>query len=132
MRKIKCLFLDTNEETKGRFVEIEDDLKTFYKMIHCRSIDIIDRKVDGKRFSIICDEEGLLDGKEISAIDKLGNPMLVGNLIFLSQDIDENGELLSLAKEDAMHILNSIKKFVFRFENEEYARPHYILTNCEY
>ena len=39
---------------------IEDKLEVFYDLIHCRTIDIVERRFKGVLFDIVCDDEALL------------------------------------------------------------------------
>lgn len=43
---------------------IEDDIHTYYKLIGCRSIDIVVRYFNNIPFNIVCDDEGLLVANE--------------------------------------------------------------------
>ena len=62
-------------------------------------IDITRRKVGGKYFDIIVDDEGLFAEKPtVSAIDSNGDPALVGNLLFCNHD-GQGGET-SLSETD--------------------------------
>ena len=86
-------------EKATEYIDIEDDLKVFYKMLNCSQITIPTFKVDGKEFDVICDDEGLLKQRNVSAVDKDGSPMLVGNLIFAHHD--DEGDLTSITDEEA-------------------------------
>lgn len=67
--------------------DIEDELDVYYEIIDCQTIDIVTRKVNGRWFDIICDDEGLLkDEIVVSAIDRNLQTMLVGTLIFTHHD----------------------------------------------
>jgi len=96
---IKVLLLDVYNE-RIREVEIEpNDLDKMYELLDCRCIDIVTRKIGGKWFDIVCDDEGLFhEPQKISAVDKNGQPMLVGNLIFAHHDAD--GNLTGLDEND--------------------------------
>lgn len=60
--------------------------------------------IRGKRYEIICDDEGTFKAyPRISAIDDMGNAMLVGNLIVCGQ-ADEEGNLTDLTEADIKHI----------------------------
>lgn len=43
---------------------IKDDLETFYNLIGCRCIDIVQRRFNGVIFDIVLDDEGLLKADE--------------------------------------------------------------------
>lgn len=96
------------ESNPGRadVVEIEAELDKFYAILRCNTIDIVIRKIGGRAFNIVCDDEGLLkDSPIISAVSKLGQPTLVGNL-FICNHYKSN--LVSLSDADIEHIHNHI------------------------
>ena len=81
-----------------------NELKDYYRLIGCTTIDIVNRSIKGKRYEIICDDEGTFKADpRISAIDDMGNAMLVGNLIVCGQ-ADEEGNLTDLTEADIKHI----------------------------
>lgn len=128
MKNIGVVYLNVKQGAKPIFMEVGDDLREFYKLIDCDCIDIINRKIGNKRFSIICDDNGLLvENPKISAIDNLGQPMLVGNLIIVSAN-NENGELESLSLNEAIYVCERIQKMYTR----KYPNGYYMLTQCEY
>ena len=96
---MKVLVLDT-ETASLDTREIEDDLDTFYSIIGCDCIDIPVRKIGGKYYDIICDDEGLLKSDTIvSAINEnTWETMLVGNLIICNHD--DEGNMVGLTDED--------------------------------
>ncbi len=80
-------------------MEIEDSLDDYYKIIGCNYIDIVERKIFGKWFDVICDDEGLLkENPTVTAIDAGFNPMLVGTLIFAHHDAE--GHMTSIEDEE--------------------------------
>ena len=83
----------------AEYVEIEPELKVYYKLLDCSCITITTLKVNGKEFDVICDDEGLLTKKSVSALDDNLNPVLVGNLIFAHHD--DEGELVDITREEA-------------------------------
>ncbi len=112
-----------NEESK--VVDIVDSLDTYYDLLDCDCIDIVQRTIGGKRFDIICDDEGLLNGNpKISAINNLGQPMLVGNLIICHS---EYGEMVGLEDEDVQHLKGCIMKMYTR----QYPKGYMMVTQCE-
>lgn len=92
--KAFLLTKDKHEE-----VGIEDALHTYYDLLDCTCIDIVERKVGDKWFDIVVDDEGLLVGKPVMAVEEDGTPMLVGNLLFCHHD--EEGSLTGLEEGDA-------------------------------
>lgn len=84
---------------------IEDSLDSFYVTLHCDLIDITSRTIGMDRYTIVCDDEGLLkDGNFATAFGMSNEPMLVGAL-FVCKD-GPNGELASLTDEEAEHVLS--------------------------
>ena len=56
-------------------------LQDYYRLIGCDCIEITNREIRGKRYDIICDDEGLLKAEpQVSAVNGRGEAMLVGNL----------------------------------------------------
>ena len=91
-------------------VTMEDSLNAYYTALDCSCIDIVDRTIgrSKKRFSIVCDDEGLLkDDPYISAISAKFEPMLVGSLFVVSCDY-ESGELESLSEQELEYVLDHV------------------------
>lgn len=85
---MKALLINVMEN-KIEVVEA-NELKDYYRLIGCTTIDIVNRSIKGKRYEIICDDEGTFKADpRISAIDDMGNAMLVGNLIVCGQADEE-------------------------------------------
>ena len=116
---MKVVYLNVK---KGEFLKpmnIEDDLDTFYRLIDCRTIDIVTRSVHGKKVSIICDDEGLFEEKpRISTIDfNYGN--LVGNLIFTGLP-DEEGNLTDIDRKTELALIVSAKLILHPDEETDF------------
>lgn len=127
MKKIKGVLIDVVEGT-AKIVVIDHSLNSFYDVLHCRTIDITRRNVDGVPFEIICDDEGLFsENPLISAIDDFGNPMLVGSIFVVGYD-EENSDIRSLTADECAHVMMNIHPLPTRMHPE----PYPILTNCEY
>jgi hypothetical protein len=104
-------------------------LQAFYDTIHCvyDTIDIVSRKIGGKYFDVICDDDGLArEPHHCSAVDKEGDPMLVGS--FLVANHDEAGETRSLTDEDIALIQKSVQHVCTR----NLPMPHPIIVGMEY
>lgn len=103
---MRTLLLDVYNESV-RILDVDPhDLDMFHRKLDCRCIDIVTRKVGGVTFDIVCDDEGLFhDPQKISAADKNGQPMLVGNLMFFHH---EGAELTELSEDDCNTILENI------------------------
>ena len=92
--KIKAYLIDVINET--------------HKALQCTVIDIQERKIGKKVFDIICDDEGLFkQPAKISAIDNLGSPMFVGNLLVVK---NKDGETTTLSDEDVYYVSEHVEK----------------------
>ena len=113
---MKAFFVDTKY---NREVEINLDLDEYYALINCHTIDIGARKIGGKYFDIICDDNALLtENFKVSAINKNGEVMLAGNLIIVGV-ADENGYETPLSDDDVALIkrnINSLGMLVCEYE----------------
>lgn len=125
--KLKTLLLDV-ENDRTEIIEIEDTLYAFYAKLNCDCIDIVERKIDGKTFDVMCDDNGLFAVSEpkISAINDMGEVMFVGNLMFFNED--EEGNLVSLSDADISHIMKNIRNM----STYKYLDGYKMLTQCEY
>lgn len=129
---MRVVYLDViNKEASIR--DIKDDLKVFYDMIHCRCVEMPERRIGMNMtdyYNIICDEEALLtDNPILSAIDSNNNPMLFGNLIICKVNYN-TGNLNGLTELEAKHVLKMIKPYLMQVENG--VKCCMLLTNCEY
>lgn len=123
---MKGLLLDLNEN-KTKVIEA-NSLQDYYDLIGCNLIEIVNRKIGGKRFEIVCDEEGTFVAEpKISAIDNWGAPMFVGNLIICGQ-ADEEGELTDLSTND----IDYIQKRIIEMRTHNHPEGYRMLTQCEY
>ena len=123
------LFLVSIEDKKAEKVVIDHSLQAFYDTIHCfnDTIDIVMRKIGGKYFDVICDDDGLAkDPHHCSAVDKEGEPMLVGS--FLVANHDAAGDTRSLTDEDIAGIQKSVQLVCTR----NLPTPHPIIVGMEY
>ena len=125
--KLRTLLLDV-ENDKAEIIEIENTLDAFYDKLNCDCIDIVERKIDGKTFDVMCDDNGLfaVSKPKISAINDMGEVMFVGNLMFFN----ENGEghIVSLSDADISHIMKNIRNM----PTYKYLDGYKMLTRCEY
>lgn len=104
---IKAFLVDIQSK-RAEAVEFEPSLKKYYELLHCDTIDIVERSVGGRVFDIICDDEGLMvDKPVISAIDGACEPMLVGSLLFAHHD--NEGATTGLSEEDCAHLLRHVR-----------------------
>lgn len=91
-------------------VRLMDELGTYYATLGCDLIDIVRRKIKGKDFAIVCDEEGLYkENSHISMMDsRYQTPLLVGNLFICN--MGQRGNLKSLTESD-VELVKSAWKF---------------------
>ena len=93
-------------------IGIPNSLDEYYELLNCRTIDIVKRKIGGKYYDIICDDEGLFkDEVRVSAVDSNGNAMLVGKLLICNDD--GKGNEASLTHDDILNIEANICKIAF-------------------
>lgn len=126
MEMIKGVLIDVvNDSAKA--IEVEKDLETYYKILNCSCIDIVDRKIGKKEFNIICDDEGLFKKpQKISAINNLGEPQLVGNLFVVKFDGKE--DVTSLDDSECKYVMQYIQKMC----TKNYPEGYPILTQVEF
>lgn len=138
MKQLKAFYIDPTTNTAEPRT-VEDSLSSFYKLLHCSSIEIVTRRIGAarrtgaygrayKQFSIICDEEGaLIEDPLISAIDDFGDPMLVGALLIVGLPDDED-ELTDLTDADIKHI----REHVMPLSTRRHPEGWQMLTSCHY
>lgn len=131
---MRMVYLDVvNGEVKT--VDVDPKLSTYYKLLDCDCIEMPERRIgvrSKKYFTIICNESGLLKDRPIpSAIDNLGNIMLVGNLLFCKVNYD-TGREVGLTQDEAEYI----KRFILPMSTKNTItgeiRTYFMLTQCEY
>lgn len=117
-KTITGVLLDAKNASVKR-VCIRDDLDSYYKALNCSTIDIVSRTIGGKRFDIVCDDEGTFrEDVRISALDRDYHPMLVGSLFVCNS---ENGKLISLSDAEISHVLRCWHKLPTRCHPEGLA-----------
>jgi len=130
MKTIKAYYVDPITDT-AKAVDIVPELDTYYDMLHCRTIDIVNRGFGQKgktRFDIICDDEGLFaDDPRISAIDALGKPMLVGSLLVVGEP-DDDGNETSLTDED----VRLLERYTMHLSTRNHPHGYNMLTYMSY
>ena len=124
---MKMLLLDV----KNREVKIVEanGLDDYYRLIGCRTIDIISRSIGDVRVEIVLDDEGaIIDKPKVSAIDIDGTPMLFGNLLVASGRVTEEGELTELTKADIKELMNNIATIT----TSVYKEPYPVFVEMDY
>lgn len=116
---MKYLMLDV-ENRNVEMVEA-NGLDDYYKLIGCRSIDIISRTIGDVRVEIVLDDEGaLVKQPKVSAIDVIGQPMLFGNLLIASDRVTDDGELTELTDTEVKEIMGNIATITTSVYKEPY------------
>lgn len=106
---------------------INQSLDGYYTVLNCRCIDIVTRRIGGKPFLVICDDEGLLvDRPKISAIDPPGEAMFCGNLFIVQTDGAD--DIMSLSEAEVAHVL----KNTMDVRTGSYPEPYPVICNCTY
>lgn len=124
--KVKGVLIDVYS-SNVMVVEMQATLENYYNALQCDIIDIVNREINGKRFDIVCDDEGLFkENPKISAIDKNNDPMLVGNLFICNVDV--TGKECSLSDSDIELIMASVKTMATR----KYPNPYPMLVGVDW
>lgn len=96
---------------------IPDTLQSYYDLLDCDIIDIVARNIGERKYLIVCDDEGMLNNQAIiSAVNRQGVPMLVGNLFIVNDSGKE--DLMSLTQDDIDYIMRYIGKQPMLFQVE--------------
>ena len=126
---IQIIYLNVEKGYAPKVRFIENELETFYSLINCEYVEMYKRNINGKDFTIICDENGALKEKPIiSAISHKGYTMFCGNLIIAGMP-NEDGNLTNLSDKDVMLINSKFRKVIKKVGKG--FKSHYILY-CEY
>ena len=124
---MKMLMIDV-ENKDVRLVEA-NTLDDYYRLIGCRTIDIISRSIGDIRVEIVLDDEGaLVENPKVSAISVDGTPMLFGNLLIASGKVTEDGELTELTKDEIDEIMQNVATIT----TSVYTDPYPALVELDY
>lgn len=125
-KTVTGVLLDTKRARVER-ATIPATLGSYYEHLNCTTIDIVSRTIGGKRFDIICDDEGTFkDDPHISALDRDYQPMFVGNLFVCKHD--DNGIEVSLTDKEISHIL----RFAHKIPTRQHPEGLAMLTDVGY
>lgn len=105
-------------------LEWDDDdefLKIVEREIVCETIQFTHRIIDGRRYVILCDDEGYLNDRPITAIYDVCHPAYVGSLLICKDDDYDPSEIAGLDHEDTERIKGCIELYLVDGE------PRYIL-----
>lgn len=125
---MKMLMIDV-ENRKVEMVEA-NTLTDYYKLIGCRSIDIIHRWIGDIEVEIVIDDEGaLVESPKVSAISPEGTPALYGNLLIASGRVTEDGDLTELDHDE----LEAIKTwYIATITTSVYKESYPALVKVDY
>ena len=125
---MKMLMIDV-ENKKVKLVEA-NGLKDYYKLIGCRTIDIVHRTIgDDIEVEIVIDDEGfLVENPKPSGIDVTGTPALYGNLLIASGRATEDGELTELTEAEIDEIMGNVATIT----TSVYKEPYTALVEVDY
>ena len=125
---MKMLMINV-ENRKVEMVEA-NTLTDYYKLIGCRTIDIISRSIGNVRVEIVLDDEGcLVNAPKISAINSNGEPILFGNLLIASGKVTDDGELTELDQDE----IEAIKTwYLATITTSVYKEPYPVLVEVDY
>lgn len=119
-----------NPEEGVRFGVVKS-LEDMYREIGCSTIDIASRKVGGRWFDFIVDDEGLLKADpKVSAVymneaEGTCEPAFVGTLIVCSHD--DKGNTIDISLSDHMILVDRIRILVAKnIETGETCETHAI------
>ena len=116
---MKMLLLDV-ENRDIKMVEA-NTLADYYKIIGCRCVDIIHRRIGDVEVEIVLDDEGaIIENPKVSAISIDGTPMLYGNLLVASGRVTEDGELTELTEEEVDEIMDNVATITTSVYKEPY------------
>lgn len=103
--------------------EVEaNSLESYYHLLGCRSITYMELEIEGKWYDVVCDDEALfVESPKISAVNALGETMLVGNLIILGlAGKGFSNHSTDLTDEDILRIQSSIRRIPTKLHPEGY------------
>ena len=118
------------ENRKVKLVEA-NGLKDYYKLIGCRTVDIVHRTIgDDIEVEIVIDDEGaLVESPKVSAISPEGTPALYGNLLIASGRVTEDGELTELDRDEIEALMTW---YIATITTSVYKEPYPALVEVNY
>lgn len=105
---MQAIFVDVYGTGRAQAVKVGHDLEAWYDLLGCQWIEMPRRWIGGKQFIIICDEEGTFRSDcRVSA--RNGNEvMLVGNLLVVADDENEEGEVRGLTDAEVRYVMKHV------------------------
>ena len=122
----RVIYLNVDKCNPPEVLLIEDTLETYYKLIDCDTIDIVTRRIGGKAFHIICDDEILIKKSLKSPFPRIGvyapnEPFprigdyapndwsIYGNVVIIGY-VNAVGEFTELSEDDCELILKKVRR----------------------
>ena len=126
---MKMLMIDV-ENRKVKLVEA-NGLKDYYKLIGCRTVDIVHRTIgDDIEVEIVIDDEGaLVESPKVSAISPEGTPALYGNLLIASGRVTEDVDLTELDQDELEALMTW---YIATITTSVYKEPYPALVEVDY
>ena len=110
-KKLQGVLVDV-ENKKVEKIKIDDSLQELYRVLDCKCIDIVPRKIGSQKFNIVYDDEGMFKkNPKISALNFAREAMFVGNLLIVSGNVSWDGELQSLTETEATYVMENVQLF---------------------
>ena len=125
---MKMMFIDV-ENRKVEMVEA-NTLADYYKLIGCRTVDIVHRTIGDVEVEIVLDDEGfLVENPKPSGIDVTGTPALYGNLLIASGRVTDDGELTELDQDELEALMTW---YIATITTSVYKEPYPALVEVDY
>lgn len=105
-----------NKEHKKVNVKDRPEWKDLAKLCGCKYVEAAHRRIGGRAYTIICDEDGSLKENRTSALDQNNEMALVGNLLVFK--LSAGNELEGLDKPDISIIRNHIANVTFHVNDD--------------
>lgn len=104
--RMTAVFVDVYNEGRIRPIRVKRDLKEYYKLLDCRTVDMPFRWIGGEQFVIICDDEGTFR-QDCRPSARNGNEvMLYGNLLVVAFDGCE--DIRGLTDSEVKHVMKHV------------------------
>lgn len=117
---MKAIYFNHWEKEDGyKVVDIKDDLKAFYELLHCNLIDIAVRSIGGINYNIIIDDEGFYHKPcVLGASNPYDQDCILMNSLLVTGSPDGEGNLTSLTDDDINNIMNSMHPFFYKEDGQ--------------
>ena len=110
MKKLRGFYIGVYGDPTAKELAIEDHFEKLQETIDCRCFTIVQRKIGGKYYDIVADDEGLFVENAVpSAVNSRGEVMLVGNLFICRH---KGPDLKSLTDNEVAAIKKNLRLIV--------------------